>query len=155
MSAVLVSMAVLIRTFGSGIFVVVSRNLVRNCRWTIVTDRRHSWNGSTQNSFSLPFAAILVNCSPSGDMHNYCTPHIIKENFEYFLIHRCEYILLFQVYCVWQVVKTPTIILNYPIQVKQLFVPLAQNYACKDIVYRYVLRQMTPLMLEDCGWLMQ
>ena len=56
-------------------------NLVRNCRWTIVTDR-HSLNVSTQNAFSLPFAAILVNCAPSGEMHNYCTRHIIKENFE-------------------------------------------------------------------------
>jgi len=65
---------------------------------------------STQNAFSLPFAAILVNCAPSGEMHNYCTPHIIKENYENFLIHRCNYILLSQVYCVWQVVKTTTII---------------------------------------------
>jgi hypothetical protein len=39
-----------------------SPNLVRNCRWTIVTDR-HSWNVSTQNAFSLPFAAIN-NCRP-------------------------------------------------------------------------------------------
>jgi len=42
--------------------------------------------------FSLPFAAILVNCAPSEEMHNYCTPYIIKENFENFLIHRCNYI---------------------------------------------------------------
>jgi hypothetical protein len=48
-------------------------------------------------------------------VHNYCTPHIIKENFEDFLIHRCNYILLSQVYCVWQVVKTPTIISNNPL----------------------------------------
>jgi hypothetical protein len=48
-------------------------------------------------------------------MHNYCTPHIIKENFEIFLIHRCNYILLSQVYCVWQVVKTPTIFSNNPV----------------------------------------
>jgi len=34
---------------------------------------------STQNAFSLPFAAILVNCAPSGEMHNYCTPYIINE----------------------------------------------------------------------------
>jgi len=68
-----------------------------------------------QVAFSLPFAAILVNCAPSGEMHNYCTPHIIKENFENFLIHRCNYILLSQVYCVWQVVKSPTIILNNPV----------------------------------------
>ena len=60
---------------------------------------------STQNAFSLPFAAILVNCAPSGEMHNYCTRHIIKENYENFLIHRCNYILLSEVYCVWQVVK--------------------------------------------------
>jgi hypothetical protein len=65
--------------------------------------------------FQWRFAAILVNCAPSGEMHNYCTPHIIKENSENFLIHRCNYILLSQVYCVWQVVKTPTIILNNPL----------------------------------------
>ena len=66
-------------------------------------------------AFSLPFAAILVNCAPSGEMHNYCTSHIIKENSENYLIHRCKYILRSQVYCVWQVVKTPTIILNNPV----------------------------------------
>jgi len=55
-------------------------------------------------AFSLPFAAILINCAPSGEMHNYCTPHIIKENFKNFFIHRCNYILLSYVYCVWQVV---------------------------------------------------
>jgi len=69
-------------------------------------------------AFSLPFAAILINRAPSREMHNCCTPHIIKENFENFLIHRCNYILLSQVYCVWQVVKTPTIILNNPVCVK-------------------------------------
>ena len=66
-------------------------------------------------AFSLPFAAILVTCAPSGEMHNYCIPHIIKENFQNFLIHRCNYIILSQVYCVWQVVKTPTNILNNPV----------------------------------------
>jgi hypothetical protein len=75
---------------------------------------------STQNALSLPFAAILVNCAPSGEMHNYCTPHIIKENSENFLIHRCNYILLSQVYCAWQVVKTPAIILNNPVQCMQV-----------------------------------
>ena len=65
--------------------------------------------------FQWRFAAILVNCAQSGEMRNYCTLHIIKENFENFLIHRCNYIFLFQVYCVWQVVKTPTIILNDPV----------------------------------------
>jgi len=74
---------------------------------------------STQNAFSLPFEAILVNCAPSGEMHIYCTPHIIKENCENFLIHRCNYILLSQVYCVWQVVKTPTVILNNPVHCHQ------------------------------------
>ena len=74
-----------------------------------------NWVRSTQNAFSLPFAAILVNCAPSGEMHNYCTPHIIKENFENFLIHQCTYILLSQVYCVWQVVKIPKIIFNNPV----------------------------------------
>ena len=85
-----------------------------DCRWAIVTDR-HTWNVRTQNAFSLPFAAILLNCAPSGEMHNYCISPIIKENFENFLIHQCHYILLSQVYCVWQVVKTPTIILNNPV----------------------------------------
>ena len=65
--------------------------------------------------FQWKFADISVNCAPSGEMHNYCTPHIIKETFENFLIHRCNYILLSQVYCVWQIVKTPTIILNNPV----------------------------------------
>ena len=41
-----------------------------------------------------PFAAILVNCAPSGEMNNYSTPHITKENFDNFLIHRCSCILL-------------------------------------------------------------
>jgi hypothetical protein len=45
-------------------------------------------------------------------IHNYCTLHIIKETFDNFLIHWCKYILLSQMYCVWQVVKTPTIISN-------------------------------------------
>jgi hypothetical protein len=70
---------------------------------------------STQNAFSLPFAAILVNYAPSGEIHNYCTPHIIKENLENFLIHRYKYILLSEVYCIWQAVKTPTVILNNPV----------------------------------------
>ena len=90
-------------------------NLVRKCRWTIVTDRL-SWNLSTKKASSLPFAVILVNCAPSGEMRNYCTPPIIKENSGNFLIHRCNYILLSQVYCVWQVVKTLTIIFNNPVQ---------------------------------------
>ena len=72
-----------------------------------------------QVAFSLPFAAILVNCAPSGEMHNYCTPHIIKENFENFLIHRCNYVLLSQLYCLWQFVKSPTIILNKAVLSRQ------------------------------------
>jgi hypothetical protein len=71
---------------------------------------------STQNDFSLRFVAILVNCAPSGEMHNYCTPYIIKENSENFLIHRNNYIFLSQMHCVWQVVKTPTVIFNNPVQ---------------------------------------
>jgi len=132
LSAVMVPMAVLIRNFSSGIHThPVSwncayhlrmelldggcfPNLVRNCRWTVVTDR-HSWNVSSQNAFSLPFAAILVNCAPSGEMRNYCIPHIIKQTFENFLVHRCKYVLLSQMYCVWQVVKTPTVISNNPV----------------------------------------
>ena len=66
-------------------------------------------------AFSLSFATILVNCASSREMHNYCTLHIIKENFENFLIHWCKYILLSEVYCVWQVVKTLAIILNNPV----------------------------------------
>jgi len=65
--------------------------------------------------------SILVNCAPSGEMHNYCTPHIIKENFENFLIHRCNYILLSQVYCAGEVVKTPTILLNNPVFLRNVF----------------------------------
>jgi hypothetical protein len=85
------------------------------------------WNLSTQNAFSLPFAAILVNCDRSGEMHNYCTPHIIKENFENFLIHRCNYVLLSPVYRVRQVVKTPTIIFNNPVQLNNCY-HMSTNY---------------------------
>jgi hypothetical protein len=60
----------------------------------------------------------FVPSVPSGEIHNYCTPHIIKESFENFLNHRCNYILLSQVYCVWQFVKTPTIICNNPVLYK-------------------------------------
>ena len=88
---------------------------------------------STQNASSLPFAAILVNCAPSGEMHNYCTPHIIKENFENFLIHQCNYTLLSQVYCVWQVVKTPTIILNNPVHCEFLMYVGVAWYILTDV----------------------
>jgi len=83
---------------------------------------------STQNSFSLLFAALLVNCAPSREMHNYCTPHIIKENLENFLIHRCNYMLLSQVCCVWQVVKTATVILNNPV-----FVCICEVVICLSV----------------------
>ena len=73
--------------------------------------------------FQWPFGVILVNCAPSGEMHNYCTPHIIKENSENWFINRCNYILLSHVYCVWQVVKTPTIILNNPVSLEIGFLP--------------------------------
>ena len=65
--------------------------------------------------FQWRFASNLLNWAPSGEMRNYCIPHIIKESFENFVIHRYNYILLSQVYCVWQVVKTPTIIFNNPV----------------------------------------
>ena len=79
------------------------------------TSTRKSISFQTVCSMSAVMVSVLVNCAPSGEMHNYCTPHIIKENFENFLIHRYNYILLSQVYCVWQVVKIPTIILNNPV----------------------------------------
>ena len=84
-------------------------------------------NVSTQNVFLPPLAAILVSCVPSGEMHNYCTPHIKKENFENFLIHQCNYILLSQVYCVWEVVKTPKIISNNPVYCEWLLLCNAEN----------------------------
>jgi len=86
-------------------------------------------------AFSQPFAAILVNCTPSGEMHNYCTPHIIKENYENFLIHLCNYILLSQVYCLWQVVKIPAIILNNSAFV--VFTTVVHSYF--HIVYIWML----------------
>jgi hypothetical protein len=51
----------------------------------------------------------------SGEIHKYNTPHIIKQNLENFLIHRCNCIHLSEVYCVWQFVKTPKIIFNYTV----------------------------------------
>jgi hypothetical protein len=87
---------------------------------TVALYMHHLWFvRSTQNAFSPPFTTILVSCAPSGEMHYYGTPHIIKENSENFLIHRCNYILLSQVYCVWQVVKTSKIILNNPVQCRK------------------------------------
>jgi hypothetical protein len=71
---------------------------------------------------------FAVNCAPSGEMHNYCTPHIIKENCENFLIRRCNYIFLSQVYCVWQVVKIPTIIFNNPVYQNNKFSYSEINY---------------------------
>jgi hypothetical protein len=44
--------------------------------------------------------------------------YIIKENFESSLIHQWNYILLSQMHCVWQVVQTPTVISNNPVQVE-------------------------------------
>jgi hypothetical protein len=66
--------------------------------------------------FQWRFATILVNCASSAEMHNYCTPHVIIENFENFLIHRCNNILLSQAYCVWQIFKSPTFISNNPVR---------------------------------------
>jgi hypothetical protein len=58
-------------------------------------------------------------------MHNYCTPLIVKEKFENFLIHRCNYILLSQVHCIWQADKTSTIMFNNPVY---------QSFACRIIM---------------------
>jgi len=89
--------------------------------------------------FQWRFAAILVNCAPSGEIHNYCTPHIIKENYENFLIHRCNYILLSQVYCVWQFVKTPTVTFNNPVLYRvfnlQVDRQLSREYFTSDAIY--------------------
>jgi hypothetical protein len=85
---------------------------------------------STQNVFLLRFAAILVNCAPSGEMNNYCTQHIMKENVTFFT-HRCNYIILSQVYCVWQVVKTLTIIFNnrlFSLGTSVYQIPASMNY---------------------------
>jgi hypothetical protein len=85
---------------------------------------------STQNAFSLPFAVIIVNCPSRGEMHNYCIPHAMKENFENFLINRCNYILLSQEYCVWQVVKTPTFIFNNPVFYASIKCPIKIIFFC-------------------------
>jgi hypothetical protein len=113
---------------------------------------------SKQDAFSLPFAAILVNCAPSGEMHNYCTPHIIKEKFENFLIHRCNYVLLSQVYCVWQVVKTPTIILiTLCISYSFLLIRLSPVLLLKSPLFRQTNLRLsavcsTLLCLHTVGW---
>jgi hypothetical protein len=91
--------------------------------------------------FQWRFAAILVNCAPSGEMHNYCPPHIIKENYENFLIHQCNYILLAQVYCVWQVVKTPTIIFNNP-------VIFPETYIVKFFIMYFLCSYLTSFLLD-------
>ena len=99
-------------------------------------------------AFSLPFAAILVNRTLCGEMHNYCTPHIIKENYENFLIHRCNYILLSQVYCVWQVVKTLKIILNNPVYCPQT--EFRCNKATYSLFFLYVSHKYFVSLQADC-----
>jgi hypothetical protein len=86
-------------------------NFVRNCCWTIVTER-HSWNISHLTAVRRHLSELR---SKRRNALHYCTPYIIKENSENILIYRCSYILLSQVYCVWQFVKTPTIISNNPV----------------------------------------
>jgi len=82
---------------------------------------------------SMAVCRHLSKLCSNGEMHNYCTPHIIKENFENFLIHRCNYILLSQAYCVWQVIKTPTIIFNNPVHLKwEIYVSLIILYYTFD-----------------------
>jgi uncharacterized membrane protein len=62
-------------------------------------DNRMKWDEvKCKCTKRLLTAAILVNCATSGEIHNYCTPHIIKENFENFLIHRWNYILYIYIY---------------------------------------------------------
>ena len=70
-----------------------------------------------------------------GEIRNYCTQHIIKENFENFLIHRCNYILLSQVYCVWQVVKTLTFILNNPVHTCIIHLNLVTIYMMYHFIH--------------------
>jgi len=103
-------------------------------------------------AISVPFAAILVNCAPSGEIHNYCSPHIIKESSKNFLIRQCNYILLSHVYCVWQVVKSPTIILN-----NLVFEYFAKNKSAlhEDMwiykrIFRWILRRMRSILDESC-----
>ena len=103
--------------------------------------------------FQWRFTVILVNCAPSGEMHNYCTPHFIIENCENFLIHRCNYILLSQVYCVWQVVKTPTIICNTPVYDRSISVYNSRFYIFRHfcVIFRkfYIC---TLLSLWNCNF---
>jgi len=100
-------------------------------------------------TFTLPFTAILVNCVPSGEMHNYWTPLIIKENFENFLIHRCNYTLLSQLYCVWQVVKTSTIILNNPVYNRKRVPNKVEPWTMDDEPCRYNKSSLYPTGLES------
>jgi len=101
--------------------------------------------------FSLSFAAILVNCASSGEMHNYCTQHIMKENSENFLIHRYSYILLYQVYCVWKFVKTPKNILNNPVHIIHFHLYHIVNNI--QIGYRnnFVIHPYTPCIYCLCN----
>jgi len=71
-------------------------------------------------------------------MHNYCKPHIIKEIFENFQFHRCNYILLSRMYCV-----TPTIISKNHIYIKitsnleSRQVPIHTPYPAVQTWHRY------------------
>jgi hypothetical protein len=86
--------------------------------------------------FQWQFADILVNCAPGGEMLNYCTPHIIKENFENVLIHQCSYVPLSQVYCIWQVVKIPTINYNNSVYLRNFPTEELMKYTSIFVILR-------------------
>ena len=59
-----------------------------------------------------------------------------------FLIHRCNYILLSQVCCAWQVVKTPTIISNNPV-----FCVWLCNFVACFILYMVLYKRIGYILL--------
>jgi hypothetical protein len=56
------------------------------------------------------------------------------------LIHRCNYILLSQVYCVWKVVKTPTIIwiTLYFVVEQQVIFPLWKWFGPQCVMIKFL-----------------
>jgi hypothetical protein len=69
---------------------------------------------------------LSVACQPIHRCSNCWFKNSLTSENGNFLIHRCNYILLSQVYCVWPVVKTSTIISNNPVLLLQL-----PEYICR------------------------
>jgi hypothetical protein len=70
-------------------------------------DKRVRSSGDDFNGGSVSYLQFSTDRAPLG---------YVTKTWSVVLLNKKKYILLSQVYCVWQVVKTPTVILNNPVR---------------------------------------